>query len=224
MNASLSVVEIVGLSNGIPGIIRTVNSLRGSLTVVPSSALGEWHFVVGGTNFTPSGTEYWGGRLHVQRDLLTGRFHFKSFDRDPTTGLWLLLTKDPFPIGDSQGRPATRVNVFSCPLAPSGLTVVYELENFKVDVWVNSISYTGRRPTGPFESYLKSHVTKESQSVSQPLPPFEAHISKCVSLPLTGTLRVDPPPTYLTFTYEGPGTSFVYSWPMLQWVGNAWDY
>jgi hypothetical protein len=223
-NAAYSIVEIVGLANGIPGIIRTINSLWGSISVAPSSALGEWNYLVGGTAITPSGTEYWGGRLRVTRDNLTGVFHFKSYDRVASTGLWNLIDDNPFLVGDSQGRPANRVNVISFPIAPSGTEVVYELENFKLDVWVTSISYTGQRPTGPFESYLKSYVTKESWCITQPQPPFEAYVCKRIDLPLTGTLRVAPPPTYSTFSHEGPGTSFVYSWPMLQWVGNRWDY
>ena len=103
---------------------------------------------------------------------------------------------------------------YHCDLSnQTNLFVYNEIENFAVAVWVDSLNKTGSfPPEEPYPAWLKTFGTKLSETCNDN-PSESRYFRSGVQLLDSGTSLIQP-----------GWVGYSYTWPMLCWVGDVYDY
>ncbi|MBM3883059.1 MAG: hypothetical protein FJ387_25640 [Verrucomicrobia bacterium] len=208
------------LINAYLGIGRTLHGafagFIGTTTIQPAHALHVWMWAAYGLYGThDDGSPYFFGmKLIVRRDPVTGNVHYRTSGRDSRTAEWYFQHDDPFVVGDTKGRMARMTT--TCVPTPGAPYVYNIIENFSLTVWTASIIKSGYfPPAAPYESYLKSDVESEKYNCDDTdyTASFGTARSHTIYLGDSGIQNVTMPIVQRK-----------YAFPMLQWVGKWSDY
>ena len=148
----------------------------------------------------------------VDRSVVTGEYTYLY--RNLRGNGTYYVSKDPFPVGCVQ-----RLNYY-CDRSvfnPDGTVVLFTstvTREFEIAVWVAQLQKTGYFPPGaPYATQLKSTATELQTSCRSLSKPEVRETRKGLQLNDTGYVIV-----------KMALVSYDYSWPMLCWVGETWDY
>lgn len=183
-----------------------VGGLVGKTTVTPAYAISMWR------------QDCWGQyanspynvHKYVYRDLLGSYFYTFAWEDD--FGNWT-VSSDPFSI-----NCVSRLNYY-CDRShtlPDGFVQYFifnELRDFEIAVWAASVVKTGYfPPSQPYPVWLKSDATLLSSTCAS-VSPYTRETRHGTTIRDTG----------ITTTKMGL-VNYDYSWPMLCWVGDCYDY
>lgn len=198
--AAISLAKVIGTGK----IIKNgVSEFVGRTEVIPAYALHAWKYAYWG---------YYGNAPFkvikaVNRLPYTGDYLYQTMIYDPDSG-YFDYYYGKFPLNQIR-----RFN-YRCDVSTDSNQFIFnEIENFVIGVWVDSLKKSGYMPPGdPYTAWLKTYGTKLGEN--------------CEERPVGGRyFRSDTQIRDTGMSYIQPGwVGYSYDWPMLCWIGDAYNY